>query len=57
MYAQAYFQLWLAINDKTRIASPVVKAVRKDLARKLALDLCDVDLTKIRLTKRGIARR
>ena len=113
MYALAYFQLWLAVNYRTRIASPVVKAVRKDLARKLALDqkigkagdaaqqeaaewfgswtvalighlnqlrstgdeaafvayreqvrertsapdLFDVDLTEIRLTKRGIARR
>lgn len=113
LYAMAYFQLWLAVNDRARVATPVVRAVRKDLARRLARDpdvgkagdavqqetaewfgswtvaligrlnvlrgsgdadalaayrehireragapdLFDVDLTEIRLTRRGIARR
>lgn len=113
MYALAYFQLWLAINDRTSVKSRIVKAVRKDLARRLVLDpdvgkagdaaqqetaewfgswtvalignlnhlretgdaaavtayrdhmrertsapdLFDVDLTEIRLTRHGIARR
>jgi hypothetical protein len=113
MYAQSYFQLWLAVNDRPRVSTPVVKAVRKELARRLALDpdvgkagdaaqqetaewfgswtvaligymnhlrangdlagleayrehvrertsapdLFDVDLTEVRLTRRGIVRR
>ena len=38
MYSLSYFQLWLAVNDRTTVKTRVVKAVRKDLARRLALD-------------------
>ena len=38
MFTLAYLQLWLAANEKDRIKSPVVKAVRKDLRSQLALD-------------------
>lgn len=38
MYAYAYTQMWLLVNEQTRISTPVQKAVRADLRRRLALD-------------------
>jgi hypothetical protein len=38
MFTLAYIQLWLTANQKTKVKTPVVKAVRKDLRSQLALD-------------------
>jgi hypothetical protein len=38
MFTLAYMQLWLAANEKTKVKTPVVRAVSKDLRTQLALD-------------------
>jgi hypothetical protein len=38
MYTFAYLQLWLGVNNRTTVKSAVVRAVREELRRRLALD-------------------
>jgi hypothetical protein len=38
MFTFAYLQLWLTANEKSKVSTPVGKAVREDLRSQLALD-------------------